>query len=250
MYRLNPAPLTILGILKNAWELYKTSLKYVLPWTFIISLIHVIPYSFNFVGFYQRKTVNHIEFSMLALLLFVVLLFFEAFFVSFVFYSMYSLATEQKANFFQSLRLASSRFIYLYLAMLIYHLSVNVGILLFLLPGVFLAIIFSMFSLYILIERESIYNSFEHSVKLVWGYWWQTFFVFLVPYLFAYLAIYVIKFVSLSTYGKWYLAGSIITLTFLLPYFYAELLVQYNNLKIIKSFPRPISKTSRIVRED
>jgi hypothetical protein len=246
MYKFESAPLTISGVLKDGWELYKVSLLYVLPLTFIIAIMHVIPFLFNIVGFYHVFTNGRMVFSLWALILYLVILFVEAFFIALLFYIMHSLATEQKTDFPGALKCAVIRLIPLYIALLIYFIFINIGMFLLLLPAIFAAIILSMFLPLIIIERKSIYNSFDSSVRLVWGHWWQTFFILVIPSLVSYLGRNLSQFSAWGMHGHWLLIVDVIILTLIVPYFYAILLVQYNNLKVIKALPKPISEQPRI----
>ena len=117
----------------------------------------------------------------------------------------------------------------LFLALLVYFIIINIGFFSFLLPGLFVAVLFSMFFPFIVIDRLSIYASFERSMRIVWGHWWQTFLVLTIPYA---VIFFVRRLTKLTTWlGEWIIAGDIILLSFLMPYFFCVLLIQFNNLK-------------------
>lgn len=246
MYKFESVPLTISSILKNAWELYKISIHCVMPWTFIISILHVIPNSYNMVGFYQLRSPHHYPvFSGWALLLYLVLLVIEAYCIGVLFYNLYFLVQEQKLHLGRSLKKAFTQLIPLYIAIVIYFFVVNLSMFLLLLPAVFCAVILAMFIPFILIEKQSIYTAFKSSVRLVWGSWWQTFFVLVVPYLVTYLGRSFVRFSYLDVSRHWVMIIDTMLLMLSLPYFYSALLIQYNNLKIIKSLPDPITSRPR-----
>ncbi len=245
MYKLKNVPLTISGILKDAWELYKPSLLPLLPWAIIISIIHIVPFLYGFVGFYEVNAKGHLVFSWLALLVYVGLLIVEAYFVSVLLYTGQLIATEQKVNYKIVFGYAKSKIFTLYFSMLLYFLAINIGVFLLILPGIFMAILFSMFLPFIVIERQGIFQSFESSARLVWGFWWQTFFVIIIPYILSYLLRNFIRFTPWAD-QIWLLLIDAFILSFFIPYFYAILLVQFHNLKFIKSLPSPTSDQHRL----
>lgn len=244
MYQIKEVPLTISGILKDSWKLYKNTLFYLLPWSFILSLVHVIPYFFGLIGFYQYSH-GHLSFSWRGLFIYVALLIVESFFVAVIIYSLQLLATQQKLNYSEVFNLARKRFLNLYFALIIYFLAVNVGMILLVIPGIFLATILSMFLPFIILEGQDIYDAFVNSFKLVWGAWWQTFLVFLVPLMLSYLARSIIKYTPWVG-GDWLHLVDIVVLMLMAPYFYSALLIQFHNLKYIKSLPKSVSDRPRV----
>jgi hypothetical protein len=244
MYKLATAPLPISRIYKCGWDLFKSSFWYVFIWFLIIAILRAIPLIYQYVSYYQRDITGHLVFSWKGLVLFLVLIFIETFFIGVGFHSIYSIAKNQKIYLFKTLNVALKKWIPLYVAMLAYFVLVNLGILLLLLPSIFLAVLFSMVPPAILLEPLGIYDSFRSSARLVWHQWWQTFMVMLIPYSITYLATSLAKFTPWL--GKWVYVGDIILLAIALPYFYAMVLVQFNNLKIIESLPKPISKEQKV----
>jgi hypothetical protein len=245
MYKLKNVPLTISGILKDAWALYKPSFIPLLPSAIIISIIHIVPFLYGFVGFYEVSAKGHLVFSWLALMIYVGLLIVEAYFVGVLLYTAQLIATEQKLNHKVIFGYAKSQIFTLYFALLLYFLAINIGVFLLILPGIFIAILFSMFLPFIIIERQGIFPSFESSARLVWGYWWQTFFVIVIPYLLSYLLRNFVRFTPWTS-QVWLLLIDAFILSLFIPYFYAILLVQFHNLKLIKSLPSPTSDRPRL----
>ena len=242
MYKFLTTPLTISGVYKDAWRLYKTIFWYVLAWSLILAVIHVIPYLFKFVGFYKQEVTGHLTFSWVGLLGFLVLLLADTYFLAVLIYSIYSSATEQKIDNLKAFNLAKSQLLTLYFSLLIYFLAVLVGVVLLIVPAIFIGILFSMVPLYIVIDKLKLYQSFESSVRLVWGAWWQTFFILVIPYALTYFIRSLIKVVP---HHDWPVIVDIVLLTLLMPYFYAVLVIQFNNLKIIKSLPEPLTQQPR-----
>lgn len=245
MYKLKNVPLTISGILKDAGSLYKSSFLRLLPSAVIISIIHIVPFLYGFVGFYEINDKGRLVFSWFALLIYVGLLIVEAYFVGVLLYLAQLIATEQKVNYKVIFGYAKSQIFTLYFAMLLYFLAINIGVFLLVLPGIFLTILFSMFLPFIIIERQGVVQSFESSARLVWGYWWQTLFVIAIPFILSYLLRNFVRFTP-WTNQIWLLVIDAFILSFFIPYFYSVLLVQFHNLKLIKSLPSPTSDRPRL----
>ncbi len=68
----------------------------------------------------------------------------------------------------------------IFLAGILIYLMVVVGVLLFYIPGIYLAIALSFFSIIIVYEDASVGRSISRSFEVVKGHWWQTFGVILV----------------------------------------------------------------------
>lgn len=241
MYKIKQIPLTISGVLKEAWYCYKSVLLYLLPWSFIIAIIHVISYLFGYMGIYHYSH-GRLTFSWDGVLAFVALLVIESYFLVTLFYTLQQLTVDQALNFARLFQRSRTQFINLYLALISYFLIVNIGIFVFILPGLFLAVALAMFLPLIVVEEQSIYPAFVNSVKLVWGYWWQTFFVLMIPYLLSYLAR---SMIITSSGRQWIYVVDVISLTLIAPYFYSVILIQYHNLKYLKSLPQLSSQGPR-----
>jgi hypothetical protein len=244
MYKLATTPLPLSGIFRSGWDLFKSSFWYVFIWFLIIAILRVVPVIYQYVSYYHQDITGHLVFSWKGLVLFLIIVFIESFFVGIGFHSIYSIGKEQRIDLPKSLKVALNKWIPLYVAMLAYFVLINLGILLLLLPSIFLAVLFSMVPPAIVLEPLSIYESFRSSARLVWHHWWETFIVMLIPYSITYLATSMAKFTPWL--GKWGYLGDIILLTIALPYFYSMILVQFNNLKTIEALPKPISPEQKV----
>jgi TRAP-type C4-dicarboxylate transport system permease large subunit len=171
-----------------------------------------------------------------------VLLIVEAFAVAIIFYNMYLSGKEQKVSQKQAFQNALHTFVNMYIGLVAYYFIANIGLYVYIIPGLFFGVLFVMAIPAIVIEKQTVYAAFENSVRLVWGHWWQTFFALAVPYFLLYLLRNFGKFTPWE--GEWVLLIDAAVLALLMPYYYAVLLVQYNNIKIIKSLPEPISHRS------
>lgn len=243
MFKFEPHPLTISGILKSGWELYKYVFHVVWIWSLIVSIIYIIPPLFGFIGFYHVDDLQHIHFSWVGLLLFISLLFVWTFFITVLFHAIYLMAIDHKTNFKESLKVASNKLLSLYSAMLIYYFAVLVGVAFFLFPGVLIWVLFAMFLPLIVLENQSIYNAFDGSARLVWGNWWQTFIVLIIPALISYAVRNLAQLTTVENY--WTLGLDVIIMTIIMPYFYTVLLVQYHNLKLKQQIPQATEQVPR-----
>ena len=56
----------------------------------------------------------------------------------------------------------------------LYGLAMVGGFILLVIPGIYLSVSLSMFTLCILLEEDGVIESLRHSFRLIWGNWWRT----------------------------------------------------------------------------
>jgi hypothetical protein len=246
MFTFESHPIYIGKILSSGWDLYKSSLLAICIWSFILALIYVIPPIFGFIGIYHIHIADshQASYSWIGLLVFLILLMVSTYFQAMLLNNMYQRATLNKIDLKSSFQLVSKEIFPLYIAMLAYNIVVSIGIVLLLLPGIYAWVLLSMFFPILIFEGGSVLDSFKKSINMVWGSWWQTFFALLIPAFIAYFLRNLFHYSPLSDY--WFFGLNIFTITLIVPYFYAVVLVQYNNLKVKMQLPQPPSHQSRV----
>ncbi|GAB4391392.1 MAG: hypothetical protein Tsb005_01020 [Gammaproteobacteria bacterium] len=228
----------------QAWSLYKKSLKQVW-WLSLLMVVMIeqvnvlykivlLPYVADL-----TKPLLVIAWLLLPLLLTTMI---GVFLYSLMFQRASLVAYDQRMAWGRSVKLIRRRFSALVFAQILYALF-TFGTAYFFIPlGVFLGILFILSIPLMIIDDNSPMESFQRSYELVWGRWWQTFAVILVPMLLHIV-------ISLSTYAgsvhaskifgpeMELLGKSIITLfyisseTLLLPFVVMVVLVQFRLLK-------------------
>lgn len=113
----------------------------------------------------------------------------------------------------------------------------GVGLVFVLLPGIFLSILLVFAPAGILLDNEGVFSSLKHSAKLVWGHWWRTFAVFLIPGIFNLILFFLFRALTrfvfhLSNYSLWFYVINAIPILILEPWAIAVVIEQYYDLKL------------------
>ena len=83
-----------------------------------------------------------------------------------------------------------------FIAAILYTLAISVGFVLLVIPGLILMITLLFFQVLIVVDDEGIIASLKTSHKLVWGNYWRTTAVILVPFFIIYALIMVVAFAA------------------------------------------------------
>ena len=73
----------------------------------------------------------------------------------------------------------------MFLASLLYGIAVTLGLILLIIPGIFLSISFCLFFYAIVVEGTGPWNALKRSKKLIKGSWWRTFGIVLIILIFV-----------------------------------------------------------------
>ena len=83
-----------------------------------------------------------------------------------------------------------------FIAAILYTLAISIGFMLLVIPGLILMITLLFFQVLIVVENEGIIASLKQSHRLVWGNYWRTTAVILVPFFIMYALIMVVAFAA------------------------------------------------------
>ena len=83
-----------------------------------------------------------------------------------------------------------------FIAAILYSLAISVGFVLLVIPGLILMVTLLFFQVLIVVDDEGIIASLKTSHKLVWGNYWRTSAVILVPFFIIYALIMVVAFAA------------------------------------------------------
>jgi hypothetical protein len=154
------------------------------------------------------------------------------FIMAVILHRIYNLATKPDFSLTASINFVLSKYLIIFSCMLLLYVAVSVGILLFIIPGIFLGILFLFSLLFILFNDAGWLSAIKKSCQLVWGNWWRTFAVFIVPA----VIIAVIQNLIVFMFGVHYIWLNIfvvaLVISLIKPYLDAVLLVQFNDLKL------------------
>ena len=123
------------------------------------------------------------------------------------------------------------------LASVLYTLALIVGSLLLVIPGLILSLSLAFFAYLLILENEGAYQSLKSSHKLVWGNWWRTATVFMVPGIVIMIVFVLIGIIAGATgsldqeFGIFDVITNLFAAIYM-PYFYCLAYVQYRDLKL------------------
>lgn len=240
-YSSEPLPLN--DLFKDSWDLYTATLKNVWIWSFLNTLLFVV------IDLYNFQVANTIAWNSLHTQIYLVILSFIflipwSFLRTGLMVHMHNLAIKHDQAFLSATLQVLKEWPPIYLSTLLYQLVTVVGLVLLIVPGIYFGILFFMYLPAVVFDKESVTQSFVKSAKLTYGSWWETLILMIAPSGLIYIFRELMR--SVFIQNIFVLALIVIVLTFLLiPYSYALLLVQYNNLKnkkVLDELTSPVMK--------
>lgn len=161
------------------------------------------------------------------------------FIMAMILHRIYNLAANPDFKLSSSIQFVLSKYLIILSCMLLIYVIVSAGILLFILPGLFLGILFLFSLLFILFDDAGWLSAIKRSCQLVWGNWWRTFAVFIVPAIVITVIQNVIPFVFGIKHVWLNIFIIALIISVLKPYLDAVLLVQFNDLKLRQQITPP-----------
>jgi hypothetical protein len=158
-----------------------------------------------------------------------------------IFYRINAIITQSDMGNFDALLQAGKKLLPIFLATWLYTFLVGIGLMI-IIPGILFAVSLRFFTPLILFDNATVFQSLQRSHQLVWGNWWRTAIILMVPLVIS-MSIGVIA----STVADGIFADKLMTqFTYLTvdklfnPLFYAIILLQYYDLK--RSQNEPVEK--------
>jgi len=228
--------LTVKEIWLTSLQLYRKSLAHVWSLAIIIGVIVTCSLLFN-----VTHAGDAASFNVARVILFVVVGLITAFLTSSLLHHIYNIGNEQSISLKDSMFFVATKYITLAVSMLIVFVLSMLGIILIILPGIFILVSFAMVQPLILFDAQGVMGALKGSFKLVWGNWWRTFAVVFPLIFIGYWVSYVVGRVAID--GKWYLAiSNVLFAVIFYPLFYSCILVLFNDLKLRKSNAAIVAK--------
>ncbi|WP_031432342.1 hypothetical protein [Methylomarinum vadi] len=153
-------------------------------------------------------------------------------------YRIDNLLHENEDSFAEAIMLGVKKLPSMLWATILYMLALAVGSLLLVIPGIILWLSLAFFPYVLVVDGEGAYQSLKSSHQLVWGNWWRTMTVFMVPGIIIMIVFFMLGIIagvtgSLVPQGfNWFDAVSNLFVAIYLPYFYCLGYVQYRDLKL------------------
>ncbi|MFT3742381.1 MAG: hypothetical protein QM752_06950 [Gammaproteobacteria bacterium] len=273
MFKFATAPQAIIPNIRDAFRLYKFTIKRVWPWQLLWLLPTLVSYFIQGHGnlTYLASNPNAPADTTLTIELYVysfVMLIIALYGACFVIKRIYDLGTTNTNDVRATFKNANSRILSViggyFLNVVLIFLSISlltlVGLFLIWIVGKFVALGNTMtvafivgailFMIYvsllvvfflplILLDHYKIRESIVLSIKLVYGNWWDTFLVFLVPGLLSFFCLLIGSLIAGLTVQNPFATNltMVFLLTFLYPLLFSTLLVLYNDLKLRQIIP-------------
>lgn len=183
-------------------ELFKTSFR-MSKHTFIKNLplfilVFVGSYGFleteNWIVAYKKMDLNSVIASLLLLVFFIIC--YAA--IGGVIYRMNGLIKQQDPGFVQSFKIGFKKIIPLIVVSVLYTLSIVLGLILFIIPGIMVSIYF-VFSIYLIYQNFGMIASFKESYGLVKDHWWRTAINIFLASLFVFLVVILVNILMLAS---------------------------------------------------
>jgi hypothetical protein len=174
MLRLASQPRSIYHILIDSFRWYKKIFHIILPITILLALIIVLPELFvglPFKGFTIDWSASSILFlaQIAALWVFYVMS-----------YRIYQSILQSQEGYKKAFAVATKKFPLCFIAETFIMILTIIGILLLLLPGIYVSILFIFVSFCILFDNNSLFKAFQYSAQLVQSRWWHVFALFII----------------------------------------------------------------------
>lgn len=251
MFNYSKQPQSIAKVLDNGIRLFMSSFKAVVVLAFIGALISNLPNLFSPSQPVQAEMPVAemgavMGLSILAMIAGLV-------FYNGIVFRINMVATNQAVTIGEALKKGLIKLLPVFIGMILYIIAVMLGMVLLVIPGLILMISLMFYSALIIVDDEGMISSLKKSHNLVWGNWWRTATVFLVPAVF-FMVIYAgFAFAfgltgwagglqgmdgdiatNMQSYMIYIVAFSTVTSAIGVPLFYSILLVQLHDLKLRK----------------
>lgn len=203
-YQALTQPSGIGRVLDNGFKLFVASLKPVLLLIIVTAIINVIMQYAMFQTMapaQQYTTQEEMAQYMAAIMPQLVGISIIVWLVSIILYNAIlsrvgEVAKGGNGELYDALIVGIRKAIPVFIAAILYTLAISVGFVLLVIPGLILMITLLFFQVLIVVDDEGIIASLKTSHKLVWGNYWRTSAVILVPFFIIYALIMVVAFAA------------------------------------------------------
>ena len=251
MFKFATNSLSLSRIWGNSFKLYSFTLGKIWLVAFIMMLITGFPgllapksqVAVNAQNAAANVTPPPTHVSALYVVLFIIALLITWYVSAVILHRMYNLASEPTSKLSTSAKFVLSKYLLIIVALAITSIISLAGLLVFVVPGVFVTILFLFTLPFILFDNAGCISAIKSSCKLVWGNWWRTFAVFLVPAMIIVIVELLIPGILKNVPAWINMIIDSLVLSILFPYIQAVILVQFNDLKL-RQMPIPTESTN------
>lgn len=178
MSRFKTTPQTFREIIQNGAILYWDGFKTLWLWSLILAVVSNIP---NWMMAYLMRQ----QYSIKALIVFdifsLIFLPIVAFFTAYIMYQLFLIGSQTKKSSEEVIALIRNRLVLLSATLFITVFVTYLGLVLFIIPGIFIAVMLTFVQPLILFDDNSLMDAYKNSWNLVKSNWWHVFSVLTIP---------------------------------------------------------------------
>ncbi len=179
MFKLPKKPLNVFQILKAGLSFWQQNLMALCGLTLTAMILSAIP-AFLFPplnSFNPDVLTKFVDERIELVLLFSVIMFLV---FAFIIHRVHAMMFQLKTTWVNSVKVAVFKLPALIVALVIFYVLVMIGFMLFIIPGIGLSILLSLYFLLIVVENLGPIQAFKKSWALVSDHWFHTFFVIVI----------------------------------------------------------------------
>lgn len=237
MFNYSMNPQAIHEVLQDAFKLYRLTFLKVWILAFITAvestLLTIVYPAIRITGERGANVVvPKFHFSGIGFLSYIIAMVISIFLITMIMQRIHTMAISRKMTIGDLIKVSKSRFLNVFIASVLATIFIVLATCVFIIPGLFLSVLLILYLPLIVINEEKAWDGIKKSAKLVWGHWWFTFVLFLVPgIIVTVISTIVLLFFNAQNMVA-QLVVNIIVSSIFLPFFVALLLVQCNNLAL------------------
>jgi hypothetical protein len=248
MFNYATQPLSIGKVLDNGIRLCVTSFPAIILFAFLAAVIMTLPGFFAPPPPQPGETIDAGQLLTQSLLPYMLSMLVGFVFMTAMIVRINATAESREIEMGMALSIGVKKLLPVFIGMILYMIAIMAGMVVLVIPGIILMLSLAFYQMLIVLDDNRTFEALRTSHRLVWGNWWRTATVFMVPAVF-YIVIYIILGVILGMFipftevangqgiGTLELAFGIMMIavsTITMPLFYSIALTQLNDLKLRK----------------
>ena len=178
MFNLSTRPQSFREVLLDSLRLYKSVYVRLAFFSAIYAAMIILPNLVLYLTSHIKGTPHHVIYHSTSEM---IAGFINFWFLAVIVHAMYQTMTQSKMSLKESCRMAVKKYFVYLITGIIFAILSFIGFTVFFFPGVFIQVLLGFFLYFILFENEGVFKSLKHSAEIVWGNWWRTFALMMVP---------------------------------------------------------------------
>ncbi len=242
MYQLSTTPRDIVQVIKSSIQLYKKVFSKVLVVSIILGVLTAffgvpVVWMGPPAASQAAPVIHHGGMVAFMLLFFFVSMLLTTYVQCFMLKFEDQIRHDVATSYLSTALFVLRKYFIVLVTMLVVLLAVLLGGIFLIIPGIFVLILLMFAWFAVLIDGDNVFAALKRSVKMVWGNWWRTLIVLLIPGAINGCIILIFRFLlqygfHIDIYNYWFHVFSAIPVVFMAPWGIAVGLEQYNDLKL------------------